>query len=141
MRSDDARNWRKPFVSVYLLSCIFYFHSRRFTLALSDLLYLPFSLPGAGDQSVPVPSLAAAPSPSVPDTFGPSAPRADHHRGREREAGQGAQRGGGLKQGQMIKGKDPLLSHQRTFERDLSLTLLILRLIRSPGTVTVCGLS
>lgn len=141
MRSDDARNWRKPFVSVYLLSCVFYFHSCRFTLALSDLLYLLLSLPGAGDQSLPVPSLAAAPSPTVPDTFGPSAPRIDHHRGGEREAGQGAQRGGGLKQGQMIKGKDPLLPHQCTFERDSSLTFLFVRLIRSPGTATACGLS
>lgn len=112
-----------------------------FVLALSDLLYLPFSLPGAGDQSFPVSTPAGSPSPSMPDAFGPSAPRTYHHRGGEWEASQRAQRGGRLKRGEMINRRRASLV---VIKRDWSWwleTFVFVCLTRCLGTGTASGLS
>lgn len=62
--------------------------------AVSDPFFLPFSIFGAGDQPFPYTSIAGSPPPSIPNTFGSSAPWTYYHRGGEWKAGQGAQRGG-----------------------------------------------
>lgn len=93
VKSGDVKNLKKLLVSICLpfpkyiwawfnLFCCFW------------PFFLPFSILGAGDQPFPYTSIAGSSPPSIPNAFGSSAPWTYYHRGGERKAGQGAQRGG-----------------------------------------------